>query len=104
MEVYRGLTHGICRKACEDAHKVAFPDCIQKFADEFHQLQELRHKADYDPDIKFSKADAQTMHVNAQMSMESLRSASNNDKKAFSAWVLISSQGAKNARKTNNAN
>ncbi|WP_188673482.1 hypothetical protein [Neptunicoccus cionae] len=104
VEVYRGLTHGICRKACEDAHKVAFPDCIQKFADEFHQLQELRHKADYDPDIKFSKADAQTMHVNAQMSMESLRSASNNDKKAFSAWVLISSQGAKNARKTNNAN
>ena len=104
VEVYRGLNHGVCRKACEQAHTVAFPVCIQEFADAFHQLQEYRHKADYDPDIKFSKVDAETWQGIAQLSMNSLRSANNVDKKAFAAWVLISSQGAKNARKANNAN
>jgi uncharacterized protein (UPF0332 family) len=104
VEVYRGLNHGVCKKACEQANKVGFPDCIKGFADNFQQLQEHRHKADYDPDIRFSKADAETWYEIARLSIESLRSTSNVDKKAFSAWVLISSQGAKNARKANGAN
>ena len=104
VEVYRGLNHGVCKKACEQANSVGFPVCIQEFADAFQQLQELRHKADYDPNIRFSKADAETWHEFARLSIASLRSANNVDKKAFSAWVLISSQGAKNARKANNQN
>lgn len=103
VEVYRGLNHGVCSRACKDANKVEFPDCIQEFADAFHQLQEHRHKADYDPDMRFSKADAETWYEIALLSVVSLRSANNVDKKAFSTWVLISSQGAKNARKTNSA-
>ena len=98
VEVYRGLNHGVCRTACKQAKAVAFPACIQKFADEFCQLQESRHKADYDPDIKFSKEDGETCYNRAKLSIDSLESASNVDKKAFSVWVLISSQGAKNAR------
>ena len=58
--------------------------------------------ADYDPDIKFSKADGEILYEFAKLSMNGLRSANNVDKKAFSVWVLISSQGAKNARKVNN--
>lgn len=101
VEVYRGLNHGICKKACEQANSVAFPVCIQEFADAFQQLQEHRHKADYDPNIRFSKADAQFWYDTARLSIAGLRSANNLDKKAFSTWVLISSQGAKNARRTN---
>ena len=99
VEVYRGLNHGTCRQACEQANAVAFPDCIKEFADAFHQLQEYRHKADYDPEIKFTKKEGETWYQIAKLSIDSLRSANNVDKKAFSAWVLISSQGAKNARK-----
>ena len=102
VEVYRGLNHGVCRKACEQAKAVAFPVCIKEFADAFRQLQEYRHMADYDPDIKFSKADGEILYEFAKLSMNGLRSANNVDKKAFSVWVLISSQGAKNARKVNN--
>lgn len=101
VEVYRGLNHGICKKACEQANDVAFPDCIKAFADTFQQLQEQRHKADYDPNTRFSKAQAETWYEIARLSIASLRSANNTDKKAFSAWVLISSQGAKSARKAN---
>lgn len=103
VEVYRGLNHSVCKKACEQANTVAFPTCIHEFADAFHQLQEHRHKADYDPDVRFSKADAETWFEIARLSISNLRSANNSDKKAFSTWVLISSQGARNARKANSS-
>ncbi len=102
VEVYRGLNHGVCKKACEQANKVAFPVCIQGFADAFQQLQEHRHRADYDPNIRFTKAEAETWYEISRLSIVSLRSANNVDKKAFAAWVLISSQGAKSARRDNN--
>lgn len=99
VEVYRGLSHGVCQKACSQANKVAFPECIHNFADNFQQLQKLRHRADYDPSVKFDKKDAETWYQLAQLSIASLRSAESVDKKAFATWVLISSQGAKSARK-----
>jgi len=99
VEVYRGLGHGVCRKACAQAKKVNFPGCIQKFAENFPQLQEARHIADYDPSTRFEKEDAQIWCRLAQLSITSLRSAANVDKKAFAIWVLISSQGAQNARR-----
>ena len=101
VEVYRGLNHGVCQKACEQASKVNFPECIKEFADAFQQLQEHRHKADYDPDTRFGKTDAETLHEFARLSVASLRSASSVDKRAFAAWVLISSQGARKSRKAN---
>ena len=104
VEVYRGLNHGVCQKACGEANKVNFPKCIKEFADAFQQLQEQRHRADYDPDARFGKTDAETMYEFAKLSIASLRSASSIDKRAFAAWVLISSQGAKKSRKANTVN
>lgn len=101
VEVYRGLNHGVCQKACGQASTVNFPDCIKEFADAFQQLQEHRHKADYDPNTRFGKVDGETWHEIARLSVECLRSANIVDKRAFAAWVLISSQGAQNARKSN---
>lgn len=99
VEVYRGLNHGVCQKACEQASKVNFPESIKAFADAFQQLQELRHKADYDPATQFGKVDAETLYEVARLSITCLRSANIIDKRAFAAWVLISSQGARSARK-----
>lgn len=98
VEVYRGLNHGVCKKACEQANSVNFPECIKKFADAFIQLQEKRHLADYDPYTKFSKADGEFWYRLARISIRSLRSAKKIDQKAFSAWVLLSSQGARRAK------
>lgn len=98
VEVYRGLNHGVCKKACERANSVNFPECIKEFSDAFIQLQEQRHLADYDPYAKFSKADGELWYRLASISIRSLRSAKKIDQKAFSAWVLISSQGARRAK------
>ena len=100
VEVYRGLSHRHCRTSCKNASKVNFPDAILKFADSFEQMQELRERADYDPHTQFNKFSALTQIETARLSIESLRSATTVDKRAFAAWVLISSQGAKNARQT----
>jgi hypothetical protein len=77
---------------------VNFPQTIIDFADAFSQLQEHRHKADYDPNAEFQKSDALQWFGLAQTSVANLRASSSVDKRAFAAWVLISSPGARNAR------
>ena len=101
VEVYRGLSHGICQRACKRASQVDFPGSVKNFADAFQQLQEQRHRADYDPNTRFTKFDGETWCELARLSIASLRSASDVDKRAFATWVLISSRGAENARRTN---
>ncbi|WP_165899108.1 hypothetical protein [Rhodovulum steppense] len=72
---------------------------IHDFADAFVQLQDARHMADYDPMVRPTKEQAQFYTELADQSIKALRSAPNNDRKAFAAWVLITSRGAKEARK-----
>jgi len=98
VEIYRGLNHRVCKNSCANAHSVNFPASIKLFADAFVQLQELRLKADYDPKVKFQKGDANTHIATAKLSIDSLNSTDVYHKRAFAAWVLISSQGAKKAR------
>lgn len=98
FEVYRGLAHGPCKKACAGADQIAFPDTILTFADNFAQLQDLRHKADYDPTWQPTIEDAESHVANAKRSIESLNSVRVVDQIAFATWVLITSPGAKAAR------
>lgn len=99
VEVYRGLDHSTCKSACDNASKVAFPQDIHDFSDAFKQLQEARHSADYDPMVRLSKLEAEIYIGLATDAIIALRRASANDSKAFAAWVLITSRGAKDARK-----
>jgi len=99
VEVYRGLAHGACLQACERAHKIDFPQEIKDFADAFQQLQADRERADYDPTARFSKEDALQKLGLAEAAVAALRDAPRLDKRAFAAWVLITSPGAQKARK-----
>lgn len=98
IEVYRGLNHNTCHAACRDAGYINFPNEIKQFADAFVQLQDARHQADYDPEYRPTKKDALFYIALAEKSIAVLRSVPNSDKKAFSAWVLITSRGTKVAR------
>lgn len=100
VEVYRGLSHGSCNQACKEAAGVAFPQELLDFADAFVQLQAARHKADYDPTYRLSKKDALLFISLAERSLEALKAVPPLDRRAFSTWVLISSPGAKKARKS----
>lgn len=99
VEVYRGLAHSACLQACKNAHEVDFPQEIKDFADAFKQLQADRHLADYDPTARFTKEVAKQKLRFAETAINALRNVSMLDKRAFATWVLITSHGAKEARK-----
>ena len=89
VEVYRGLAHGACKDACKKAGQIAFPDTLHNFSDAFVQLQESRQRADYDPMYRPTKGEALVFVALAEKSIETLKSVSSKDKKAFVTWVLI---------------
>lgn len=99
VEVYRGLAHSACLDACKKAHEVNFPQEIKDFADAFKQLQADRHLADYDPTTRFTKESAKQKIKFAETAIGALKTVPMLHKKAFATWVLITSHGAKEARK-----
>ena len=98
VEVYRGLDHGKCKNACAGAKNVAFPRELRDFADAFGQLQSARHQADYDPTFEPNFEEASLYIALADRNIATLEAVKPVDQKAFSAWVLITGQGAAKAR------
>lgn len=98
VEVYRGLSHGPCSKACEKAKSIGFPEEIEGFADNFVQLQIARKRVDYDPTCQTDRETAQLWIAMAEVSIRKLFEADNKSKIAFATWVLITSPGASLAR------
>lgn len=98
VEVYRGLVHGPCKTACKSAKNINFPNDLHDFADAFVQLQDARHRADYDPMYRPTKKEALFFIALAERSISTLKSLPPKDKKAFATWVLITSPGAIQAR------
>jgi len=98
VEVYRGLSHGVCKTACDGAKNIGFPVELKDFSDAFMQLQAARHSADYDPMVRVQKQRAQFFLSLAKTSVKKLNTTSMKDKRAFATWVLITSQGARQAR------
>ena len=88
-QVYRALDHGFARNACSQAGNLGFLADVQDFANSFVQLQEERHRADYDPDARYSRAEAQLLISNAEQAISGLRRSRRPDLRAFSALVLL---------------
>mgnify|MGYP006431601225 CR=1 FL=1 len=88
-QVYRGLEHGPAKQACARAANLEFPDGIVGFAGIFLELQEERHRADYDPTARYTRKEANEIVGRAAQAIRDLRSAPRNDRTAFAALALI---------------
>jgi hypothetical protein len=100
VEVYRGIGHGLCKDACFRAKTIpGFPPELHDFSDAFIQLLDARENADYNPLVRPTKQDALFFVSLARKSISALRGVRSVDKRAFAAWVLITSPGAMAARK-----
>lgn len=99
VEVYRGLGHGPTKDSCKGANKIAFPDALQDFSNTFVQLQEARERADYDPTYTLENSTVEAFHSLAEKAISTLDAVGENDRKAYAAWVLITTRGAQQARK-----
>lgn len=99
VDVYRGIGHGGTKDACKAARNVDFPEQLKAFSDSLVRLQDARHLADYDPEVRFSKEDALANLAEAKDALAALLAVRTIDRKAFAAWVLVTSPGAVKGRK-----
>lgn len=89
-QTYRALQHGTARNHCQRTTEVAkFPVEIRKFAQTFVDMQQNRHRADYDPTAGFSKAAAIQHIEEAMAAITELGLASRRDRRAFAIYVML---------------
>ena len=88
-QVYRALDHGFAKHACGRVSTLGFPHGIDTFANAFERLQGERHRADYDPDARFGRAEVLLMIAEANYAIEQLRACGKQDRTAFAALVLL---------------
>ncbi|MDX2155656.1 MAG: hypothetical protein SFW09_04015 [Hyphomicrobiaceae bacterium] len=88
-QVHRSLQHGDAKSACHQARNLGFPHEIKICCAIFIELQEMRHRADYDPDYRLSRAVALQAVDMAERAIRSLRAAPRLDRKAFAVLLLF---------------
>lgn len=100
--VYRSVDHRWLRTLCDEVKKPTlhskfqphapaggFGSHISAFAAAAVDLQEKRHKADYDPLIRVKTSDAQLAMRTARAALESLRAAAAHEREAFLSLLLF---------------
>ena len=93
-QTYRGLQHGFVRQRCQQSGIADFPFEIRYFARAFVEMQQDRHRADYDPDISFSRADAVQLINLAEDVIIRFLQAPARDRRAFAVYVLLPARSA----------
>ena len=89
-QAYRAADHKFAKIQCKNRSVMArFPSEIQDFANQFAQLQERRHQADYDPFVKFTRHDVLTSIDAAVAAIGKLQASNIKDKRAFAAWTVM---------------
>lgn len=87
--VYRALDHGFAKSACGQAGAVGLPQPIMDCADAFVELQDLRHRADYSPNDRFTLVDAGAAREQAIEAIASLRSCDRSSRCWFAVHLLL---------------
>ena len=89
-QAYRALEHGTARRRCQRITSLQrFPLGIRNFADLFVDLQEKRHKADYDPGAVFPKFIVVRDIYRAEEAISSFQKVPVSMRRAFSIYVLL---------------
>jgi uncharacterized protein (UPF0332 family) len=88
-QVYRSLEHGVAKNSCVAAAKQGFPNGIVSFANTFVILQEERHRADYDPDSRYTRPEVLALISVSEQAVSMLKTAPRKDRRAFSVWALL---------------
>ena len=85
---YRALDHGFAKSRMQGGLNAVAPP-IQTFGRAFVDLQSWRHRADYDPNVEFSRADALHLIDRDEAAIVAFEAADPTERKAFAAHVLF---------------
>ena len=66
-----------------------FPTEIQEFATKFVELQENRHRADYDPSVRFTQEGVLTEIKTAEIAVRQLQNSAIKDRRAFAVLTSM---------------
>lgn len=83
------MDHRKAFNRCKNGEIKRFPTEIQGFATLFCIAQELRTKADYDPEAKFSMASVLTGIFFARSIIQRFRKVPSHHRRAFAVYLLI---------------
>lgn len=85
---YRALDHNFAREQMRQ-NRAALSSPVQNFGETFRVLQENRHRADYDPNTRFSQDDAVNLIDRAENAIQSLLSTDPAERRELAAVVLL---------------
>ena len=88
-QAYRALDHGQARGRCERAAERNFPPGILRFATHFTDMQGKRHRADYDPEARFTKAEVEQDINQTAIRISRFLETPARDRHAFAVYVLL---------------
>ena len=86
--IYRGLSHNAARRNLLQDRSL-FSLHVQQFADAFAQLQDQRHRADYDPNRTFSRPQALYWIERAEGAIDNFMQASDDERKMVAIQSLV---------------
>lgn len=87
---YRGLDHAAANKGLDQAVRTkSFGSDIAIFAAAFSKLQEFRHRADYDPQYRVSRSEAQRYINEAENAIAALVGADKNHVRHMAIALLV---------------
>jgi uncharacterized protein (UPF0332 family) len=89
-QVYRAVDHGF---AAQQFRRTAvmkrFPAGLQTFAQQFVRLQAERHRADYDPVIRYTRKPALAIIDDAESAIRAFKAEPLSDRRAFAVWAVL---------------
>jgi hypothetical protein len=104
--LYRGFAHGRMKAVCEalDAARLSQPlqrqlgrsamsQAMRDFASAFVALQEIRHRADYDPGAAFDLSDVEETVAMAEIAMSAFETAAAAERADVLALMLLNPRG-----------
>ncbi len=89
LQIYRSLEHGYARNQCQNPAIGQFPPEIRDFAAQFVAMQALRHNADYNPAVTFTRREVMRLIDESEASIVAFENASEQDRRAFAVYVLF---------------
>ena len=89
-QTYRALEHGYARNQCDNRMSMArVPTEIQEFGKWFVEMQRLRHQADYDPAIAFSRDRVEQLIDDTEVVIAQFNRVPARERRGFATHVLL---------------
>lgn len=89
-QAYRALDHGFARRRCLQVLRSGrFSPPIQRLAGFVAVIQDLRHRADYDPDTSFVQQEVAAIITEADDYITAFRAVPDAERRAFAVYILM---------------